>query len=42
MITKETITLFEYHLQVNNKKRTIESYKIPLDGFGSISGQRSP
>ena len=41
MTTKEAITLFEYHLQANNKKRTLESYKIPLVRFGSTYGQRS-
>jgi integrase len=41
MTTKEAITMFEYHLQANNKKRTLESYRIPLARFGSTYGQRS-
>ena len=41
MTTKEAITLFEYHLQANNKKRTLESYRIPFARFGSAYGQRS-
>ncbi len=39
--TKESITLFKYYLQSNQKRRTIESYSIILDRFEAIYAQRS-
>ncbi|HBH86855.1 MAG TPA: site-specific integrase [Syntrophaceae bacterium] len=41
MTTKEAITLFKYYLQSNHKQRTLDSYRVILDRFAAIYGQRS-
>ncbi|MBN1550214.1 hypothetical protein JW979_02045 [bacterium] len=41
MTTKEAITLFKYYLQANHKQRTLESYRVCLDGFAELDAQRS-
>ena len=41
MTTKEAITLFTYYLQSNHKQRTLDSYRVILDRFAALYGQRS-
>ena len=41
MTSKEAITLFNYYLQANHKRRTLESYRVILDRFAALYGQRS-
>ncbi len=41
MSAKEAITLFKYYLQSNHKQRTLESYRVILDRFAALYGQRS-
>jgi integrase len=38
---KEALTLFKYYLQSNHKQRTLDSYRVILDRFAAIYGQRS-
>lgn len=41
MNVKEGITLFKYYLQANHKQRTLDSYRVVLDRFAALYGQRS-
>ena len=40
MTTKEAIALLKYHLQSNQKKRTIESYDYLIDRFAAVYAQQ--
>ncbi len=41
MSAKEAITLFKYYLQSNHKQRTLDCYRVILDRFAALYGQRS-